>query len=57
MIETVVGNPMESALIVIDMQKDFCYEDGALFVGDAVNAIIPRIKALTEAAIQKNAHT
>jgi len=25
-----------SALVVIDMQKDFCYEDGALFMGDTV---------------------
>jgi nicotinamidase-related amidase len=55
--EKIALNPEKTALIVIDMQKDFCYEDGALFVGDAVNAIIPRIKALTEAAIQKNAHT
>ena len=26
----------ESELVVIDMQKDFCYEDGALFMGDTV---------------------
>ncbi len=49
----VVVNPEISALIVIDMQKDFCYEDGALFVGDAAKDIIPRIKALIEEAIRK----
>ena len=27
-------NPVESALVVIDMQKDFCCADGALFVCD-----------------------
>ncbi len=32
--EKVVVNPVESALVVEDMQKDFCYEDGALFVCD-----------------------
>ncbi len=51
--EKVVVNPEKSALAVIDMQKDFCYEGGALFVGDAVEAIIPRIKALIEEAIRK----
>jgi len=49
-------NPGESALVVIGMQKDFCYEDGALFVGDAVKAIIPRIRGLIEAATRKKAH-
>ena len=34
--ETLVVNPVESALVVIDMQKDFCYEDSALFMGDTV---------------------
>jgi len=53
--EKVFINPEESALVVIDMQKDFCYEDGALFVGDAVEAIIPRIRGLIEAALRKKA--
>lgn len=53
--EKVFINPGESALVVIDMQKDFCYEDGALFVGDAVEAIIPRIRGLIEAALRKKA--
>ena len=38
------------------MQKDFCYEDGALFVGDAVEAIIPRIRGLIEKATRKKVH-
>ncbi|MGB2840980.1 MAG: isochorismatase family cysteine hydrolase [Halobacteriota archaeon] len=54
--EKVFINPEKSALVVIDMQKDFCYEDGALFVGDAVEAIIPRIRGLIEAAIRKKVH-
>jgi len=45
--------PEESALIVEDMQKDFCYGDGALFIGDSVEAIIPRMSGLTERAIRK----
>ncbi len=36
----------ECALIVEDMQKDFCNEDGALFIGDTVNEIISRIRGL-----------
>jgi len=32
------------------MQKDFCNEDGALFIGDTVNEIIPRISGLIERA-------
>jgi len=48
-----VVNPDESALVVVDMQKDFCYEDGALFVGDAVEVIISRIGELIEKAIRK----
>jgi len=27
------------ALVVVDMQKDFCYEDGALYIGDHVKNI------------------
>ena len=53
MIEKAVVNPEKTALVVIDMQKDFCYADGALFVGDAVEEIIPRISDLIEKAIQK----
>ncbi len=30
--EKVVVNPVETALVVIDMQKDFYCADGALFV-------------------------
>ena len=51
--ERVVVNPVETAVLVVDMQKDFCYEDGALFVGDAVRRIIPNIKALLEDARRK----
>jgi len=51
--ERVVVNPVETAVLVVDMQKDFCYEDGALFVGDAVRRIIPSIKALLEDARRK----
>ena len=51
--ERVVVNPVETAVLVVDMQKDFCYEDGALFVGDAVRRIIPNIKALLENARRK----
>jgi len=32
--EKAVVNPVKSALVVIDMQKDFCCADGALFVCD-----------------------
>ena len=32
--EKVFINPEESALVVVDMQKDFCSADGALFVCD-----------------------
>jgi len=48
--------PEECALIVEDMQKDFCNEDGALFIGDTVNEIIPRISGLIERAIRKKVH-
>ena len=49
----VAVNPEESALVVIDMQKDFCYADCALFMGDAIEEIIPRISGLIEKAAQK----
>ena len=48
--------PEECALIVEDMQKDFCNEDGALFIGDTVNEIIARISRLIERAIGKEVH-
>jgi nicotinamidase/pyrazinamidase len=48
--------PEECALIVEDMQKDFCNEDGALFIGDRVNEIIARISRLIERAIGKKVH-
>jgi len=51
--ERVVLNPGETAVLVVDMQKDFCYEDGALFVRDPVRRIIPNIKALLEDAQRK----
>lgn len=54
--EEVVVNPEKSALVVVDMQKDFCYEDGALFVGDVAKAIIVRTKALVEEAIRKKTY-
>jgi nicotinamidase-related amidase len=34
MTEKLFINPEKSALVVIDMQKDFCCADGALFVCD-----------------------
>lgn len=43
-------------MIVVDMQKDFCSEDGALFIGNTVNAIIARISGLIERAIRKEVH-
>jgi nicotinamidase/pyrazinamidase len=54
--EKAVVNPEESALVVEDMQKDFCYEDGALFMGAGVEEIIPKIRGLIEKAIQKRVH-
>ncbi len=41
-----IVDPDKSAIIVVDMQKDFCCEDGALFVGAQVNKIKPNIKKL-----------
>ena len=43
-------NPKTTALIVVDMQRDFCQKNGALFVGDGVNKIIPNIKSLIDRA-------
>jgi nicotinamidase-related amidase len=53
MTKQVVLNPEDSALIVVDMQEDFCYANGALFVGGAVETIIPRIRGLIEKARRK----
>lgn len=47
---------VESALVIIDMQKDFCYEDGALFVGEGAKEIIERIKRLIKKAKEKKVH-
>ncbi|MHC1566982.1 MAG: cysteine hydrolase family protein [Candidatus Syntropharchaeia archaeon] len=43
----------KSALIVVDMQKDFCHEDGRLYVGESVKKIIPNIRFLIEKAKEK----
>ncbi len=41
---------MRSALIVVDMQKDFCYQDGKLFGGEHLSKIFePNARAITEA--------
>jgi nicotinamidase-related amidase len=39
-----------TALIVVDMQNDFCKPEGRLFVGPSATATIPRIKELLERA-------
>ena len=38
------------ALVVIDMQKDFCYEDGALYIGKHVESIFDPIRRAVELA-------
>ena len=38
------------ALIVVDMQKDFCYADGALYAGDHVSSIFEPLAAVIKAA-------
>ena len=45
--------PKKSALIVIDMQKYFCDEFSNAFIPSSV-AIIPKIKILAEAYVDKN---
>jgi len=40
----------ETAIVVVDMQKDFCYEKGALFIGKSAKEIIPRVRKLLERA-------
>lgn len=41
------------ALIVVDMQKDFCYPDGSLYIGDHVRTIFDPIKKVIETARKK----
>ncbi|MCW3140843.1 MAG: cysteine hydrolase [Methanophagales archaeon] len=53
MTEKAFINPEKTALVVEDMQKDFCYEDGALFMGEGAREIIPKIRGLIEKTIQK----
>jgi len=36
------------ALIVVDMQKDFCYPEGALYIGDHVREIFKPIREVIE---------
>lgn len=36
------------ALLIVDMQKDFCYEDGALYIGNRVKDIIKSTKDVLE---------
>lgn len=48
--------PSRTALVIIDMQRDFCESDGYVYSrGDdvsAARAIIPAIQAVRDAAIQ-----
>ncbi|RLI80773.1 cysteine hydrolase [Archaeoglobales archaeon] len=41
------------AVIVVDMQKDFCYPDGALYAGDEVKKIFSPLKQFLERARDK----
>ncbi len=41
------------ALIVVDMQKDFCYENGALFIGKHVKSIFEPLRRVVEHARSK----
>lgn len=43
-------DPKTTAIIVVDMQRDFCLEEGALFVGEGVKEIIPNIRSLINEA-------
>ena len=36
------------ALLIVDMQKDFCYEDGALYVGNNVKEIVNSVKNVVD---------
>ncbi|AEA46886.1 cysteine hydrolase family protein [Archaeoglobus veneficus] len=39
-----------TALLVIDMQKDFCYSDGSLFIGEHVKNIFEPLRRVVEVA-------
>ncbi len=41
------------ALLVVDMQKDFCYESGALYIGDHVRRIFDPLRRTIELAREK----
>ncbi|RLI74279.1 cysteine hydrolase [Archaeoglobales archaeon] len=41
------------ALIVVDMQKDFCYENGKLFVGEHVKSIFDPLKKVIKKSREK----
>ena len=47
-------NPAQTALIIVDMQKDYCCEGGILdkmgFCLDAPKALVPRLKGFLEQA-------
>lgn len=40
------------ALVVVDMQKDFCYADGALYAGDHIKSIFEPLTEVIKAARQ-----
>ncbi len=44
---------MKSALIVVDMQKDFCYPDGALYGGDHLKNIFEPLRRVVEEGRKK----
>ena len=44
---------MKSALIVVDMQKDFCYPDGKLFGGERVTKIFESVVRAVSSAREK----
>ena len=44
---------MKSALIVIDMQKDFCYPDGSLFGGEHIKNIFEPVNRAVQEAREK----
>ncbi len=44
---------MKSALVVVDMQKDFCYPDGKLFGGERVTEIFENVADAVNSAREK----
>ncbi|MHC1579340.1 MAG: cysteine hydrolase family protein [Candidatus Alkanophagales archaeon] len=44
--EEVTIETAETAIVVVDVQKDFCYENGALYIGDAAKKAIEGIRSL-----------